>query len=143
MEQAPTILGVPTKNFSLSLLLIAFFLLAVGLTQGFSQASGSLAELRGQVTDATGAIIPNAKVTLTDTAKGTSRNMVTDAEGNYIFIGLLPSIYEVKVEAAGFAANISKIELTVGQQANIPIKLTTGQVEVQVDVVAGGEVVDP
>ncbi len=142
MEQAPKISSVQTKKTSISLLLIAVFLLAIGLTPVFSQASGSLAELRGQVTDATGAIIPNAKVTLTDTAKGTSRNVVTDAEGNYVFIGLLPSVYEVKVEAAGFGANISRIELTVGQQANIPIKLTTGQVEAQVDVVAGAEVVD-
>ena len=104
MEQAQKLLRVPTAKFSISLLLMAFFLLVIDLTSGFSQASGSLAELRGQVTDATGAIIPNAKVTLTDTAKGTSRNLVTDAEGNYIFIGLLPSLYEVKVEAAGFAA---------------------------------------
>ena len=127
MEQPRKLFRVPTTKFTISLLLTAFFLLAIGRTTSFSQASGSLAELRGQVTDATGAIIPNAKVTLTDTAKGTSRNLVTDAEGNYIFIGLLPSLYEVKVEAAGFAANISKVELTVGQQVDVPLKLSTGK----------------
>ena len=110
MEQAPKTFRVSTIKSNIAFSLMAIFLLAIGLTPGYSQASGSLAELRGQVTDATGAIIPNAKVTLTDTAKGTSRNVVTDAEGNYVFIGLLPSNYEIKVEAAGFAASTSKIE---------------------------------
>jgi Carboxypeptidase regulatory-like domain len=142
MEQAQQLLRVPTTKCTFSILLMVVFISVIGLTPGFSQASSSLAELRGQVTDAAGAIIPNATITLTDTAKGTSRNVVTDSEGNYIFIGLLPSLYEIKVEATGFGANLSKIELTVGQQANVPIKLTTGPVQAQVDIVAGAEVVE-
>jgi hypothetical protein len=128
------------RSFSAWLLVV--LLLAINNSTLFAQASSSSAELRGQVTDSTGAAIPNAKVTLTDTAKGTTKSGVTDGEGNYIFVGLLPSLYEIKVEAPGFTTNTSKIELTVGQQADIPIKLGTGAVEVQVDVVAGGEVVE-
>jgi hypothetical protein len=108
----------------------------------FAQASGSLAELSGQVTDAVGAAIPNAKLTLTDVAKGAARTATSDSEGNYVFLGLLPSSYDLKVEAAGFAGSTTRIELTVGQQANIPIKLAAGKVEIQVDVVAGAEVVE-
>ncbi len=125
-----------------SLVLLVVLAMIMGNTTAFSQASSSSAELRGQVTDSTGAAIPNAKVTLTDVAKGTVKAGVTDGEGNYIFVGLLPSVYEIKVEATGFTTNTSKVELTVGQQADIPIKLGTGAVEVQVDVVAGGEVVE-
>lgn len=108
----------------------------------WAQASGSLAELRGQVTDSTEAAIPNAKVTLTDLSKGTVRKATSDGAGNYQFIGLLPSQYELKVEASGFATGITKFELTVGQQANVPIKLATGGVEIKIDVVAGAEVVE-
>ncbi|MBI1760129.1 MAG: TonB-dependent receptor, partial [Acidobacteria bacterium] len=108
----------------------------------WAQASGSLAELRGQVTDSTEAAIPNAKITLTDLSKGTIRTANSDGEGHYQFIGLLPSLYELKVEASGFATGITKVELTVGQQASVPIKLTTGGVEVKIDVVAGAEVVE-
>ncbi|MBL8207721.1 MAG: carboxypeptidase regulatory-like domain-containing protein, partial [Blastocatellia bacterium] len=93
-------------------------------------------------TDSTGAAIPNAKATLTDVAKGTTKSGVTDGEGNYIFIGLLPSLYELKIEAAGFTASSTRIELTVGQQADIPIKLGTGAVQAEIDVVAGVEVVE-
>jgi carboxypeptidase family protein len=111
-------------------------------TAAFAQASSSTAELRGQVTDATGAVIPNAKLTLTDVVKGTSRSTASDGAGNYAFLGLLPSSYELKVEAQGFAASATRIELTVGQQANIPIKLGTGKVEIRVYVDAGAEVVE-
>ncbi len=108
----------------------------------FAQASSSTAELRGLVTDINGAAIPNAKLTLTDVAKGTSRTSTSDGEGNYAFLSLLPSSYDLKVEAQGFAATTTRLELTVGQQANIPIKLAAGKVEIQVDVVAGAEVVE-
>jgi hypothetical protein len=108
----------------------------------FAQASSSTAELRGQVTDTNGAAIPNAKITLTDVVKGSSRVATSDGEGNYVILGLLPSAYDIKVEAQGFGASTTRLELTVGQQANIPIKLTAGKVEVQVDIVAGGEVVE-
>jgi outer membrane receptor protein involved in Fe transport len=122
--------------------LVVVFLLVAGARIGLAQASGSLAELRGQVTDAVGAAIPNAKLTLTDLAKGTARSATSDAEGAYVFLGLLPSSYDLKVEAQGFTGNTARIELTVGQQANVPIKLAAGKVEVQVDVVAGAEVVE-
>ena len=111
-------------------------------TIAFAQVSSSTAELRGQVTDANGASIPNAKLTLTDVAKGSSRTAASDGDGNYAFLGLLPSAYDLKVEAQGFSASTARLELTVGQQANIPIKLAAGKIEVQVEVVGGGEVVE-
>lgn len=126
----------------LRLMMLLVLTCLAGSVPAWAQASGSLAELRGQVTDTTGAAIPNAKVTLTDLSKGTVRNANSDGEGNYQLIGLLPSQYELKVEASGFATGITKFELTVGQQANVPIKLAAGGVEVKIDVVAGAEVVE-
>lgn len=123
--------------------LAAFLALAAGVSPAFSQASSSTAELRGQVTDSSGAAIPNAAVTITDLNKGTSRTTNTDAEGNYVFLNLLPSAYELKVAASGgFAPGSTRVELTVGQQANIPIELGAGGIVESVDVVAGAEVVD-
>jgi hypothetical protein len=122
--------------------LASLAMMIAGATAAFAQASSSTAELRGQVTDPNGAVVPNAKLTLTDVVKGTSRQGVSDGEGNYIFLVLLPSSYELKVEAPGFGASTTRVELTVGQQANIPIKLGTGKVEIRVYVEAGGEVVE-
>lgn len=123
--------------------LATFLLLAAGVSPAFSQASSSTAELRGQVTDSAGAAVPNASVTITDLAKGTSRTTQTDEEGNYVFLNLLPSSYELKVSAAaGFAPGATRVELTVGQQANLPFQLGAQGVQEAVEVVAGAEVVD-
>lgn len=123
-------------------ILTVFVMMMASATPSFAQASGSTAEVRGQVTDSTGAVIPGAKVTLTDANKGTARAAMTDAEGNYTFLGLLPSAYDLKVEAKGFSSSSTRLELTVGQQSNIPIQLSAGNFEVKVDVVAGAEVVE-
>src|SRR5215813_14730230 len=117
-------------------------MMIAGATAAFAQASSSTAELRGQVTDANSAVIPNAKLTLTDVVKGASRQGVSDGEGNYVFLVLLPSSYELKVEAPGFGASTTRVDLTVGQQANIPVKLGTGKVENRVNGEDGGEEVE-
>ncbi|MBA3761989.1 MAG: carboxypeptidase regulatory-like domain-containing protein [Chthoniobacterales bacterium] len=124
--------------------LTAFFVFVVGVAPAFSQASSSTAELRGQVTDSAGAAVPNATVTITDVGKGTTRTTTTDAEGNYVFLNLLPSSYDLKIEAAtgGFAPGAQLVELTVGQQANIPVQLGVGSITEKVDIVAGTEVVE-
>ncbi len=125
-------------------LLTAFFVFVVGVSTAFSQASGSTAELRGQVTDSAGATVPNASVTLTDVGRGTSRTVTTDENGQYIFLAVPPSDYQLKVEAAArnFAASSTTITLTVGQQANIPVQLTAAGVAETVNVVEGAEVVE-
>src|SRR5215213_1880582 len=92
------------------LLFLALFSMAA-VVPVFSQASGSTAELRGQVTDSNGAVVPGATVTLTDVDKGTSRTATTDESGQYIFLAVPPSGYQLKVEAAAsnFAASSTNI----------------------------------
>jgi Carboxypeptidase regulatory-like domain len=126
------------------LFLTLLFLLVIAVPSVFSQASSSTAELRGQVTDAAGAAVPGAAVTITDVGKGTSRSTTTDDSGNYVFLNLLPSSYELKVEAPskGFAPSSTRIELTVGQQANIPVQLGAGNIAATVNIVGGQEVVE-
>ncbi|CAN5660685.1 hypothetical protein BH18ACI1_BH18ACI1_04290 [soil metagenome] len=128
--------------FYLSGLLLCLFVFGTLSVQ--AQASSSTAELRGLVTDATGAAIPNAAVTLTDTTRGTTRTAVTGDDGEYIFLVVPPSDYDLRVEAAGgsFAANTQRIRLTVGQQANIPVQLTAAGVAATVDIVANTDVVE-
>src|SRR5262249_52977204 len=126
-------------SMTIVIALASLAVMIASATAAFAQASSSTAELRGQVTDANSAVIPNAKLTLTDVVKGASRQGVSDGEGNYVFLVLLPSSYELKVEAPGFSASATRFELTVGQRANIPIKLGTGKVEIRVYVEAGAE----
>ncbi len=120
----------------------AILVLLLAAVTAFPQASSSTAELGGQVTDQSEAAIPGAKVTLTDLSKGIIKTATTDAAGNFAFLNLLPGAYELKVEAANFSTSRVRMELNVGQQANLPIKLAAGRIEATIDVVAGTEVVE-
>ncbi|MEW6736825.1 MAG: TonB-dependent receptor [Acidobacteriota bacterium] len=126
------------------LFLIMVFVLILNVVTAFPQASSSTAELRGQVIDVSGAVIPGASITLKDVNKGISRTTSTDSDGNYIFLAILPNTYELKVEAtgAGFAQKVIQIELTVGQQANVPVTLNATNVAEVVTIIGNSEVVE-
>jgi hypothetical protein len=110
----------------------------------YPQASSSTAELRGLVTDATGATIPGANVTLTDTTRGTTRTAVANEDGEFIFLAVPPSEYDLKVESASgnFSAFNRRIRLAIGEQANFPVQLTAGGVAANVDVTVDTEIVE-
>ncbi|HYP29883.1 MAG TPA: carboxypeptidase regulatory-like domain-containing protein [Blastocatellia bacterium] len=125
----------------LSLMMILVLVVRVELV--FPQASVSTAEIRGQVTDQSGAAVVGATITITDVTKGTTRTVASDEEGNYVILSLLPSTYNIKVEAAGFATkNLTDIRLAVGQVSNVPISLGVGSVDAVVDVTATSDVVE-
>ncbi len=71
----------------------------------FAQDTGSI---RGNVTDTTGAIVPGATVTLQNEATKFSRNVVTDAKGDYYFGAVSPGVYTVTVEIPGFKMSSRK-----------------------------------
>jgi outer membrane receptor protein involved in Fe transport len=127
------------KKISLLILMV----LTVRVDLAFPQASVSTAEIRGQVTDENGAAVAGATVTLTDVGKGTTRKVTSDDSGNYVILSLLPSDYVMKVEATGFATKtITNIHLDVGQSTNIPVTLSVGGVQAEVNVTASTEVVE-
>jgi hypothetical protein len=127
----------------LTLMVIVVLLVRVDLALPFSQASVSTAELRGQVTDATGAAIAGATVVVTDPAKGTSRTVTTDENGAYTVLALQPSTYSMKVEASGFATRtFNVIKLDVGQVATFAVQLTAGGVQAAIDITSGSETLE-
>jgi hypothetical protein len=82
--------------------------------------SGSLT---GLVTDASGAVIPNAQAVLTDEEKGFSTNTSSDNSGRYIFRQLAPGRYRLNVTAAGMRPfTRSGITLNVGQNQEADVR---------------------
>src|SRR5256885_3126822 len=78
-------------------------LLALSLIlAGFSYGQAVTGSLLGTITDASGAAVPNAKVTITDANTGISRNANTNENGNYNFADLPPGTYTVTAEVTGF-----------------------------------------
>ena len=64
--------------------------------------------ISGTVRDSSGAVVPSASITVTDTAKGTSQTVTADPNGFYRVDRLTPDTYEMQVSAAGFS--ISKTQ---------------------------------
>jgi len=122
----------------ISMLAIMIFFCAAGV---FAQAQASTADLRGTIADPNGAIVPGANVTARNAATGITRTVTTNDEGVYQIFSLPPGEYEVSAEAATFKkVVISAVRLTVGQSAELPIKLEIGASDVIVNV--SGETID-
>ena len=95
----------------------------------------STGSIRGTVTDATNAAVPNAKITATDVDRGLNYPTTADSAGRYIFPGLPPAKYSVTVEATGFEKTTqAAFALEVQQQATVDMKLTIGSLTTSVDV---------
>ena len=110
--------------------------LAMIPASGFGQAV--YGSIYGTVTDNTGAAIPNATVTVTDTNKGTVDNVLSNGAGEYRAEHLIPDIYNIKVTVSGFKSYEAKgITVYADQSLNVPVKLEVGgsteSVEVNAD----------
>src|SRR6266446_5835724 len=100
--------------------------LTMAASPAYAQVSG--ATLSGTVTDPSGAAIAGAKVTITNTATGISRDATADSAGLYAAPNLLPGPYEVTVGASGFSTTKqSGITLTVGAQQTLNVALKIGE----------------
>ena len=101
---------------------------AVG--QELSSTKGGLA---GVITDPTGAVVPNAKVTVTG-GEG-SRTVTTDASGHFAVGSLTPGLYSVNVEGAGFKADQAKnLEVVINRTSNVNLTLQPGAIAETVEV---------
>jgi len=97
----------------------------------------ALAGLAGTVTDASGAVIPGAKVTITNNGTNVTTTANTSSAGTYNVTGLVPGTYTVKVEANGFqTSSLNSVNVAVGQTATENATLKTGQASQTVNVTA-------
>jgi hypothetical protein len=108
----------------------------------FGQASYK-GTIGGVVTDPSGAVIPNASVTITENSTNLSRSVKTDSGGNYLFPGLQPSTYTIKAEAQGFRAMERKdLVLQVDQETTLNFALKVGGVAARVEVTEAAPLLD-
>lgn len=106
--------------------------LMMGLRLGAQITTG---EITGAVTDRGGAVIPGATVTATNPATNTQRTAVSSGAGVYNLTALPPGSYTLRVEKAGFSAQVrTGIELQVAQVARLDITLEVGNVTEVVEV---------
>lgn len=124
------------KNFSIKFLTTAVFCLLLGVAQIFAQAgTGSIT---GVVTDANGAVIPNATVKLLSLEKGTELTTTASNDGIYTFALLAPGRYSVTASGASFAEQKLEVEVQVGRKTDVNFTLGASNVAEEVTVTAEG-----
>jgi len=98
--------------------------------------------INGNVTDPTGAVVPNAQVKATETATGIEHSTVTTSVGQFSFQDVPLGLYRINVTAPGFARfTADKVEVTAGKIYSLPIKLSVSSESV-VEVSAAAVTLD-
>jgi len=117
----------------LHFLCLAVLLAILCASPAFSQAVN--ATLLGNVTDISGAVVPNAKVIITEVDTGVSRTGQTNESGNYSFPNLPPGNYSVSVEASGFKKETRKdITVQVDTTTRTDLQLSPGALTETIEV---------
>jgi hypothetical protein len=116
-----------------------FVFLAVFLSiPAFGQDTSSFT---GTVRDSSGAIVPNAKVVVTDRSTGVDRPSVTNSQGDYLVAGLPSGTYDIIVTVPGFKKfEANGVALDAAQKLRVDVALQVGTVAAETVVVNGGEV---
>src|SRR5580658_9035095 len=121
-----------TKS-ALYLTLSALFLLLVQSQRVFGQVDEGA--ITGTISDPSGAVIPNAQVTLTNTDQGLTLTTTTNGSGVYTFSPVRIGHYSVSAAAAGFTTTKqSNLQVAVGQQLQVNVQLKPGAASQPVEV---------
>jgi hypothetical protein len=123
--------------------LVSLSVLMLGLTI-FGLAQGATTgDLHITVKDPKGSLVTNATVTARDQAKGLERSVIGNGQGEYRVVLLPPAVYQVTVEAAGFAkTTIENVVITVGQVVDLPVAVAVAGAQVVVNVSSAAELIE-
>src|SRR5260221_3814456 len=128
-----------TKNHSVKFLLLLFILVSVAQVFAQSAVNGGVS---GKITDPQGAVIPNAKITVTNTGTNNVTTVTASGDGAFKVTNLAPGIYRVETSVTGFApAKAENVIVEVGKTTTLDILLTLGTATAEVNVTAEAPIV--
>ncbi|MGA7622928.1 MAG: carboxypeptidase-like regulatory domain-containing protein [Candidatus Acidiferrales bacterium] len=124
------------KRFGVVVFFLAVAILALNSGSVFAQTGGT-GIVVGTVTDPSGAAVPKATVTLTDTATNAERTAITNEAGRYNFPNVPPGNYNLAISKAGFrVGEIVNQTVVVGESRTLDLKLEIGATTQVVEVTA-------
>lgn len=112
------------------LVLLGFVLIGLML----SAQTLSTGSLQGTITDPSGAVVPGARVTITNVSTGRSVDVVANSSGSYNSGALTPGSYKLRVEAQGFRSAETTANVEVGVVTSGNLKMQVGQASEVVEV---------
>src|SRR5437868_2056185 len=110
----------------------------------FAQSAAGVGTISGQVRDASGSAVPNAKVVVSNPSRGVTRSLATNDAGVFTAAALPPAPgYQVMVNAQGFTTwEVKNAELAVGQNLSLSIILGVATTTTTLDVTAEAPIVE-
>ena len=109
--------------FSIACLLVLLVPAAVFGQQGTT-------EVRGQVTDAQGGVLPGVTVVARNQDTGMFRETVTNADGTFFITGIVPGMYVIEAEVQGFKKYSRRdVRLEIGKTTTVDVLLEVGSLE--------------
>lgn len=101
------------------------------------------ASVIGTVRDTSNAIVPDAKVTLTNVGTNIAVEKTTNEDGNFEFLSIRPGTYLVTAEKTGFAlALVENVQVQVGARLRVDLQMAVGQLTERVEVAAGSPLIE-
>lgn len=120
------------KARRLSVLLVVLLLAGMVRTGPFAQTQ--FGTITGRVTDGSGAVVTDAKVTLTHSATNARQEVSTNENGLYVLANVSAGAYEITIEKQGFKRTSRKVEIAVAQRLGLDFSLQLGAVTETVTV---------
>src|SRR5580698_7111147 len=108
----------------------------------WAQLAGSAGTIHGTITDATGAIVPGANVTIVNPVSGLSRTTTSDSDGHYQFTNLPFNPYHLSVSLSGFAPYSQDVQVQSAVPIALKTVLTVGGTSTVVDVTTSGDLLE-
>ena len=128
------------RNSMRSVLVV--FLLATPVVRLWGQAVAN-AQISGSVVDASGAAVPGAKITATQTDTRQERTTLSGSDGSYVLPNLPVGPYKLEAQATGFTTYLQTgIRLEVSNEVTVNVTLRVGEVKQQVEVSADASMVE-
>jgi hypothetical protein len=124
------------------IILAVMLVCIVGTTSVAWAQAVSTAQIKGTVTDQSGAVVPSAEVRITQTATGYKRLVMSGEMGGYVFTNLPIGHYEMQVSKGGFSKFTQRFELQVDVNPTINVVLAIGTVAQAVEVTESVVMVD-
>jgi Carboxypeptidase regulatory-like domain/TonB-dependent Receptor Plug Domain len=126
-------------NTSIRRVVFAAFVIffSFGVPSLWAQSAGNAGTIIGTVTDATGAIVPNAAVSIQNPVSGYSKTTTSDDQGHYQFTNLPLNPYHLVITVSGFASSTQDVEIRSFVPVTVKSILTVGTTSTVVDVNGG------
>lgn len=119
------------------------FVFAVLVAVSAGAQSKTTGTISGTVTDQSSAVVPTARIVVSNAETGLSREVATDERGQYRVVLLPPGTYDVKIERTGFVPQTRRlVPVTVGETAVVDFRIAVGASTQLVEVTADTPVVE-